>query len=405
MRVATVMGLYPSNSWETRYVADPDVDFGAGSKGVRKQQKLDMLSEICRRHRIRKILDIGCGDLQVLRDLPDLSRYDYVGIDFSEQIIQHNRLKFPNLRFIQADLGSMKDLNLEPPDLVICFDLLFHIQHDDAYDNVIDFMFNCGAKAVALTCAVGREETNGVDLWHRDFWKRADAIQLGYVHKVERPFGLAVERLIAFDLCEPSIHAEPTEVVYVCSPDREEQLNVSLATLLGSGRSFDRVVIFCVGQVPPHWQFSDSRVVVKQVPPLFSGYFQGNKIYLCTRMASRVVFLDTDTVILRPLDLLWKERDADLLARVGVAYECPRWDSRVWQETFRRVGASHVPMFNAGVLVFQNHAHRRIYADWLRSVRDYLAGELLPPLRTHATLTDKNPLTEQWGLALAVGMA
>lgn len=393
-----VKDLESSHFWETRYVTNPDLGCGVGSKGVWKRQKLDMLSELCRRHRIRKILDLACGDLQVLRDLPSLDRYDYVGIDSSERVIQQNQARFPNLKFIRADLCDIRDLGLDIPDLVICFDALFHIQHDATYEKVIDFMFNCGAKAVALTCTVEREDTNGINLWCRDFRKHTDKMQLGYVHKIERPFRLPFERIIAFDLCEPSVHAEPTEVVYVCSPDREEQLAVSLSTLLGSGRPFDRVVIFCVGQMPPHWQFSDSRIVVKQVPPLFDEYFYGNKIYLCTRMASRVIFLDTDTVILRPLDLLWHGRDADLLARIGGAYGLSDWDSQLWRDTFRRVGASEVPMFNAGVLVFQNHAHHRIHADWLGCVTRYLAGELLPPFRDPR-------MAEQWALALAVGLA
>jgi len=382
--------------WENRYNSDPNLGSGVGSKQRWKQRKLDAVAELVKRHNVKKILDIGCGDLQVMRDFPDLSGYEYLGIDFSETVIERNRKTFPDLQFRAADLDSIRDLSLETPDLVICFDLLFHIQNDGTYDRICDFMFNCGAKAVALTCAVGREESNDINLWYRDFWKHADRLQLGYVQKVERPFRLPCERLVTFDLCDVSMDDDLTEVVYVCSPDREEQLLVSLNTLLRSGRGFDRIVIFCVGPVPSRWKFDDSRIIVKSVPPLFADYFYGNKLYLCTRSATRIVFLDTDTMIQRPLHLLWEGKNADLIARVGTAYDAAGWSSEVWKETFESAGTSSVPMLNAGLLVFQNHAHTRIHNEWLRYIQKYLSHELTPPC-------DDVRMPEQWALALAVG--
>jgi hypothetical protein len=361
-----------------------------------KQRKLDVLAQVCRRHEIRRILDLGCGDLQVVRDLLNQGQFDYVGVDFREQILGTNQIRFPDLKFITVDLNDIQRLTLERPDLVICFDVLCHIQDDETYDHVCDFMFNCGAKAVALTCAVGDQGSDGINSWYRDFWEHADRLQFRYIHKNERPFRLLFERIISFDLCEPSACVESTEVVYVCSPDREQQLFVSLGMLLTSGTSFDRVVIFCVGRRPQNWRFVDSRIVVKEVSPLFNDYFYGNKIYLCERLAPRVVFLDTDTLILRPLDILWQGRDVDFLARVGTAYEDHDWKRELWQETLRRVGPSEVPMFNAGVLIFQNSAHRRIQAAWLNFVTRYLTGELAPPF-------PDTRMPEQWGLALAVG--
>jgi hypothetical protein len=373
----------------------PQPDLGVVLDGAAAVRARDTIAELCRRHRVRRILDLGGRALPVLRALPDATRCEYIGIDWDDETARRHRAMFPRLTFIGADPRVLGDLELPAPDLALCLDVLPHIQDDTAYESVVEFLFNCGARGVALTCAVGRD---GAGPGYRDFWARANRLCLGYVHKTERPFRSRCERILAFDLCEPAVHSQPTEVVYVCSPDRERQLLVSLETLLESGRSFDRVVIFCVGHRPPHWSFSDPRVVVKQVPALFGDYFFGNKIYLCGRRASRVVFLDTDTIVQRPLDLLWQDRDADLLGRAGAAYEYASWKPEWWRELFRRMETPEAPMLNAGLLVFQNHAHRRIRSEWPAFVTWYLAQEFPPPFRARQ-------LGDQMALALATGRA
>jgi len=379
--------------WEQRYVSDPELGSGVGSKGLWKQRKLDLLSQVLRRHRIRSVLDLGCGDLQVLRDLPQLSELEYTGIDFSAEVIARNRVQFPRLRFIQADLGDVGSLGIEPPDLVICFDVLFHIQDSATYQSICRYMFNSGARALALTCAVGRTDTNGVNLWYRDFWQECQGLGLAYVRKIERGFRLPFERLIAFDLAEPG-RDQTTEVVYMCSPDREEQLAASIGSLLRSGTSFDRVAVFWIGERPPPC-FGDPRIAMISSPPLFGDYFFGNKVYLCTRRAARIVFLDTDTFVLRPLDLLWDGQRADFLGRVGTAYGEVGWDRTAWSRALASFGGADTPMYNCGLLVFQNQAHRRIREDWEKKIEMYLRAELPPPWKDER-------MPEQWALALAL---
>ncbi len=384
--------------WESRYLAGEVTGSDVNAEGPWKLRKLDVLSQICRRHQIRRVLDLGCGDLQVLADWPELGRVDYVGVDFSETVVNLNKSKFPHLKFILADLSKIQTLRLEPPDLVICFDLLVYLQEDQTYDRLCEFIFNCGARAVALTCTVGGESKDGLHLRYRDFWKHAHRLQLGYIRKVERSFRQPFERIISFDLCETYPAHDPTEIVYVCSPDRARQLFISLGTLFRSGSLFDRVIIFCIGHRPPTWKISDPRIIVKQVTPQFGTYFHGNKIYVCTRAASRVVFLDADTLILRPLDLVWQGQDADILARVGKAYENPCWNQRIWEETFDSVNSRVVPMYNAGFLVFQNQAQVRIHGYWKEFIQNYLSQQWRAPWKD-------SRMYEQWALALAVGKA
>jgi len=379
--------------WEERYVGDPELGSGVGSKGPWKQRKLDLLSQILRRHPIRRVLDLGCGDLQVLRDLPQLGELEYTGVDFSAEVIARNRARFPRLRFVHADLGDVESLDLEPPDLVICFDVLFHVEDPGTFQTICRYLLNSGARALALTCAVGRTDSNGVNLWYRDFWQECEGLGLAYVRKVERGFRLPCERLVALDLAEPG-RDQTTEVVYVCSPDREEQLAASIGSLLRSGSSFDRVAVFWIGERPPP-RFGDPRIAVIPSPPLFGGYFFGNKVYLGARRAERVVFLDADTFVLRPLDLLWDGQRSDFLGRVGTSYGDAGWDGAAWSLALASAGGAETPMYNCGLLVFQHRAHRRIREDWARQVGRYLRGELPAPWQDER-------MPEQWALALAL---
>ena len=186
-----------------------------------------------------------------------------------------------------------------------------------------------------------------------------------------------------------------TAVVYVVSPNRKDQLLQSLRSLLASGSRVDLIRICCVAAQPRRWRFADPRVSFEHVEPLFGEYFHGNKLYLCDTHAERVVFLDADTVVLRPLERIWERREESFLARRGTAMRSAKWDAAVWRGLLRTVGGQRVPMFNAGVLVFQNGSHRQLKNAWNQILLRFLVGELPPPV------PDKRML-EQWALAMAV---
>jgi len=184
-----------------------------------------------------------------------------------------------------------------------------------------------------------------------------------------------------------------TCIVYVCSPDRYRQLSYSLSTLLRSGTTFDRIVVFCVG-ADPSWTFDDARIEVRPVSPLYADYFYGNKLLLCGVEADRVVFLDTDTLVFSPIDRVWTGRGADVLARVASAYDTPEWNRDAWREACSRFGDHVVPMYNGGFVIFQNGAHRRAGPDWKRAMELYRSRELVAPFDER--------MSDQYGLSLAM---
>jgi hypothetical protein len=171
-----------------------------------------------------------------------------------------------------------------------------------------------------------------------------------------------------------------TEAVYVASPGWGHMLSTSLHTLVNSGTRFDSVRIYCVGERPSSWRFTDDRIQVVEVPPLHSTDFLINKTYAVQSKADRVIFLDADTLVLRPLDQIWKNRDTDVIGRIETEFN-RRWKHETWHRVLAEVGASpETPYFNTGFFILQNGSQRRIAERWEAYARGGITGTLFNPL-------------------------
>lgn len=187
-----------------------------------------------------------------------------------------------------------------------------------------------------------------------------------------------------------------TEIVYMCSPDRYNELLVSVGSLLTSGSTFDKVTVWVVNLPSEEvWLPQDRRIVVRPTRSLFGSYLYGNKLYLCRSRASRVVFLDTDTVVQAPIDEVWRMSDAEFVGRPASAMASSRWRSSVWRETFCSIGRRPLPMFNAGFMIFQRGVHNRVAAMWRRFISQYVRRELPFPF-------EDPRMPEQFALSLAL---
>ena len=98
---------------------------GPGSDPVRTRAYRRLLRRILRRHRIRSVVDLGCGDWASSR-LVDWSGTDYLGLDVVPEVVERCRATYarPGVRFEVLDL-----MTEEPPpaDLLICKEVLQHL--------------------------------------------------------------------------------------------------------------------------------------------------------------------------------------------------------------------------------------------------------------------------------------
>lgn len=116
--------------WNLRYNRFPERGSGVGSRGRNLAYKRDLLiSEGI--ETAASVLDVGCGDLEVVGSL-NLS--NYVGIDQSQQSLDVARQKRPDWHFLRAPCDVM------PADFVICFEVLIHQRSLTEYRQLVEYV-------------------------------------------------------------------------------------------------------------------------------------------------------------------------------------------------------------------------------------------------------------------------
>jgi len=81
------------------------------------KKEIEFLNDVLKRHRIRTILDIGCGSGEHVNALQGIG-YTLLGIDNSSHMIDQAKKKYPHCKF---DYGSMQDYKSKNQfDSVIC---------------------------------------------------------------------------------------------------------------------------------------------------------------------------------------------------------------------------------------------------------------------------------------------
>jgi len=111
------LDIYNTNFWR-----DQESRSGTGSSLVKTRKLSEHLPELFKKFEIKSILDLPCGDYNWMKTV-DLSGIDYIGGDLVPEIIKDNRIKYPEVNFIELDLI---DGELPFADLVLIRDCLVH---------------------------------------------------------------------------------------------------------------------------------------------------------------------------------------------------------------------------------------------------------------------------------------
>jgi SAM-dependent methyltransferase len=108
--------IYTGNEWV--------FGSGDGSLPSSTEEYRSFLQSFLREHRIRSVVDVGCGDWQFSR-LLDWSGVEYLGIDVVDEVIKKNSSAFagPNVRFLRQDVLESRP---PPADLLLLKDVLQH---------------------------------------------------------------------------------------------------------------------------------------------------------------------------------------------------------------------------------------------------------------------------------------
>ncbi len=117
--------------WDLRYRHFPERGSGVGSRGDSALFKQRLLRE----HGVERaasVLDVGCGDLEVMKDL---SIANYLGLDQSEETLAIARRARPDWMFCLAPAPDVL-----AAEMTLCFEVLIHQETEDAYRSLIGFL-------------------------------------------------------------------------------------------------------------------------------------------------------------------------------------------------------------------------------------------------------------------------
>ena len=114
--------------WEMRYQRFPERGSGVGSRGDNITYKRGLLIEQGV-EAAASVLDIGCGDLEVVKTL-NIS--NYVGVDQSAKAIEIARRARPDWQFLE---GAATEASAA--EMVLCFEVLIHQEKKASHDALI----------------------------------------------------------------------------------------------------------------------------------------------------------------------------------------------------------------------------------------------------------------------------
>lgn len=148
--------------------------------------KLDLLKNIGI-EKDNSILDIGCGDLEIVKNL---SLKNYTGVDISAQAVQNAKAKFPQFDFYNFEVEKEKISNA---DTVLCLDVLIHQPKKENYDELINFISNKVDKRVVISGYEDIGDKSHMCFFYEDIKKSLEKTGLfKYIYKVGEYRGVGV---------------------------------------------------------------------------------------------------------------------------------------------------------------------------------------------------------------------
>jgi SAM-dependent methyltransferase len=136
----------------------------ASGPGSRRDQTRILRAELpllLARLGIRRLLDLGCGDLNWMREL-ELPIDLYIGVDVVPDVVEANRVRYggPRRQFLVCDL--VHDA-LPSVDLVLCRDVLIHFPNEEL-SVALDAIVATGARYLLAGTFIDREENVQIEL-------------------------------------------------------------------------------------------------------------------------------------------------------------------------------------------------------------------------------------------------
>ncbi|MDR3539193.1 MAG: class I SAM-dependent methyltransferase [Acetobacteraceae bacterium] len=161
-------GFSSAAYWERRYQGGGTS--GAGSYGRLARFKADFINNFVRRHAIASVLDLGCGDgnLLSLLQVPD-----YTGIDVSPTSLAGCAARFPAHRFLSFDAIE----TVPAAELALSIDVVFHLIEDAVFVQYMHALFAHATRFVLVYASNVDHPWPSPHVRHRRFSDHVTATQ------------------------------------------------------------------------------------------------------------------------------------------------------------------------------------------------------------------------------------
>lgn len=116
--------IYKNNKWGSSESVS-----GPGSSKLSAKVVVNDLPKILHKYNVNSFFDAPCGDMNWMQQIAG-SIKNYIGGDIVEEIININKVKFPNLKFLKIDIT--KDA-LPDVDMIFVRDCLIHFSRQSFY--------------------------------------------------------------------------------------------------------------------------------------------------------------------------------------------------------------------------------------------------------------------------------
>lgn len=147
--------------WDFRYETAPELGSGVGSRGDVRREKDSYLRPVIRAISRDKVLDVGCGDLQVMKTMPFT---DYRGIDISAGAIELSREERPDWKFENINISEVED---DACDWAICLDVLIHQSSADDFNALLSNLVRVCRKGMLVTGYADTKPNTGIVFTHQ----------------------------------------------------------------------------------------------------------------------------------------------------------------------------------------------------------------------------------------------
>tara|TARA_R110000823_G_scaffold243818_1_gene367990 strand:+ start:9876 stop:12020 length:2145 start_codon:yes stop_codon:yes gene_type:complete len=120
--------------WNLRYALYPELGSGVGSRGEVLHYKQNLIKYLTYNFKSKEIIDVGCGDLELMKDF---QFENYIGLDVSTESLKISKKKRPDWKFENKRIVSS---DVPEADLIMCFDVLIHQSKKEDFHEMVKSM-------------------------------------------------------------------------------------------------------------------------------------------------------------------------------------------------------------------------------------------------------------------------